>query len=239
MLEFVREIVPDFVKSFVKRVLYSVRWDPWQQSSWAQEGEDLVLKRIFGDKRDGFYVDVGAHHPQRFSNTCLFYKMGWRGINIDAMPNSMRLFCGQRKRDINLEMGVGLVAEDLNYYMFNEPALNGFSEELSNERAQTDNRFRIIAKKKIEVRPLAEILNAHVPDGQPIDFLTVDIEGLDFDVLKSNDWGRYRPQFVLVEILKSSLHEVEESDVVRFMREKGYRVYAKCINTVFFRRSEH
>jgi hypothetical protein len=74
-----------------------------------------------------------------------------------------------------------------------------------------------------------------LPAGQQIDFLTVDVEGLDLDVLKSNDWNRYRPQYVLVEVLKSSLHEVEGSDVGCFMRERGYEVYAKCMNTVIFK----
>ena len=235
MREFIREYVPDFIKSLIRRVLYNIRWDQWQQCSWAQEGEDLILKRVFSDKKDGFYVDVGAHHPQRYSNTYLFYKAGWRGINIDAMPGSMRAFRKHRKRDINLEMGVGAVATELDYYMFNEPALNGFSAALSEQRAQADNRFRIISTRKIQVLPLAEILEAHLPAGQQIDFLTVDVEGLDLDVLKSNDWNRYRPEYVLVEVLKSSLHEVEGSDVGCFMRERGYEVYAKCMNTVIFK----
>lgn len=73
---------------------------------YSQEGEDLLLSRILGDKKDGFYVDVGAHHPFRFSNTYLLYKQGWRGINIDAMPGSMKLFNRFRPRDINIECGV-------------------------------------------------------------------------------------------------------------------------------------
>jgi len=71
--------------------------------SFAQEGEDRVLYRMFQGRfgRPGFYVDVGAHHPTRFSNTYLFYRMGWRGINLDAMPGSMAAFARARPRDIN------------------------------------------------------------------------------------------------------------------------------------------
>ena len=60
------------------------------QYSFSQEGEDLVLARIFEGKKNGFYVDIGAHHPTRFSNTHYFYRRGWSGINIDAMPGSMK-----------------------------------------------------------------------------------------------------------------------------------------------------
>ena len=74
--------------------------------SYSLQGEDMVLKELFADKNQGFYVDVGAHHPFRFSNTYLFYKKGWRGINIDAMPRSMELFDKFRPRDINIECGV-------------------------------------------------------------------------------------------------------------------------------------
>lgn len=74
--------------------------------SYAQQGEDLILREILNYASTGFYVDVGAHHPFRFSNTYLFYKQGWRGINIDAMPGSMTLFHRFRPRDINIECGV-------------------------------------------------------------------------------------------------------------------------------------
>ncbi len=75
-------------------------------NSYSQEGEDMVLRRLFEQKTVGYYVDVGAHHPKRFSNTYYFYKRGWRGINIDAMPGSMKLFNKMRPRDINVEIPV-------------------------------------------------------------------------------------------------------------------------------------
>ena len=70
---------------------------------YSQNGEDLILNRFLENKKNGFYIDIGAHHPIRFSNTYLFYKKGWRGINIDAMPGSMDLFNKIRSRDINIE----------------------------------------------------------------------------------------------------------------------------------------
>ena len=101
-------------------------YSPWAQRSWSQEGEDMVLRRIF-EKKNGFYVDVGAHHPIRFSNTYFFYRIGWSGINIDAMPGSMQAFKKSRVRDINLELGVSNHNANLDYYIFNDTALNTFS----------------------------------------------------------------------------------------------------------------
>jgi hypothetical protein len=66
--------------------------EPYLNQSYSQEGEDMVLYRTFETVKEGFYVDVGAHHPDRFSNTYKFYKQGWRGINIDAMPGGMDPF---------------------------------------------------------------------------------------------------------------------------------------------------
>jgi len=226
-----------FFSNSIRAFFSFVTWDPWFVRSWSQEGEDQILHRIFENKADGFYVDVGAHHPKRFSNTYLFYKKGWRGINIDAMPGSMRLFDKTRPRDINLEMGIGLSDGELDYYVFNEPALNGFSKELSDQRHEADTVYRLQDVLKVQVQPLSQVLDCHLNTNQEIDFMSVDVEGLDFDVLKSNDWSRYRPKFVLAEILGSSLHEIEQSEIGQFMRDQNYVLYAKCMNTVFFKDS--
>src|SRR3954469_4320493 len=74
--------------------------------AFSQEGEDLLLARMFEHQSEGFYVDVGAHHPQRFSNTHLLHQRGWRGINIDATPGSMAAFRRARPHDVNLEIAI-------------------------------------------------------------------------------------------------------------------------------------
>ena len=104
------------------------------QHSFSQEVEELVLARIFEGHKPVFYVDVGAHHPTRFSNTSFFYRRGWSGINIDAMPGSMKAFKSLRSRDVNLEIPVCEKETMLKYYMFNEPALNSFDRSLSLSR---------------------------------------------------------------------------------------------------------
>jgi hypothetical protein len=122
----------------------------------------------------------------------------------------------------------------LNYYVFNEPALNGFSGDLSNERNNASNAYFLKEVIQVEVSPLKEILGEHLCN-RKIDFLSVDVEGLDLDVLKSNDWSKFRPRFVLAEVLRSSLHALENDPVAQFMKGAGYVLFAKQVNTAFFR----
>ena len=235
--EEMKKLIPKSIKTALRQLISCATWDQWAQRSWSQEGEDRILRRIFERKKDGFYVDVGAHHPERFSNTFMDYKCGWRGINIDAMPGSMSEFNKIRPRHLNLELGIGEQEGNLDYFVFNEPALNGFSKDLSDERNQAGSTYRIESVIKIDVLPLQQVLDNYLPAGQSIDFMSIDVEGLDFQVLKSNDWKKYRPTYVLAEILGSSLHEIDQSDIGQFMRETGYALYAKCRNTVFFKES--
>lgn len=202
--------------------------------SFSQEGEDLILRRVFKNRREGFYVDIGAHHPFRFSNTYYFYEIGWRGINIDPAPYSMRLFRRFRERDINLEVAVGKDRGKKRYFVFNEPALNTFDENLARSRDGVEG-FKIIDIVEIEVFTLKEILDNYLPLETKIDFMNVDVEGMDLEVLQSNDWSKYKPYVVLVEILnKDSIDEVLKDPIYSFMYENGYKLFAKTFNTCFF-----
>lgn len=214
------------------------RW--WQRVSgyqvraYSQEGEDLILARLFERKTDGFYVDVGAHHPQRFSNTYLFYRRGWKGINIDALPGSMTLFKRIRSRDINLEMAVALTSGKLTYYAFNEPALNTFDSELAKQR-EANVRYRLETQIDLPTERLDRILTQYLPAGQHIDFMSVDVEGLDFDVLQSNDWTHFRPTYVLVERLSADRRDIcGVSPTIDYLAGQGYSLFAHTVNTAFF-----
>jgi FkbM family methyltransferase len=204
--------------------------------SYSQEGEDLLLNRFLENKENGFYVDIGAHHPKRFSNTYNFYKKGWRGINIDAMPGSMDAFNIERPKDINLELGVSKEKGELVYYMFNEPALNTFSI-IEAKKKDGLRDYKIIEKKNVLTYPLKEILNKHLTVNNKIDFMTIDVEGFDLEVVESNDWEKYRPYLVLVEDLeKYRLSELSlKSDLYKVLIAKEYQLVAKTFNTLFFK----
>lgn len=207
------------------------------KKSYSQDGEDAVLDSFFDSKKGhrGFFVDVGAHHPVRFSNTWFFYRRGWCGINIDPTPGSMAPFRWLRRRDINLEIGIGPAAGELKFHCFNEPALNTFDEKLAAER-DTGKPYRITKTVAVPIARLADILEKHLPPGQQIDFLTIDVEGLDLAVLESNDWRRFSPEFVLVEDFEFQLESPEASAIYRFLKNQGYKMVASLQRTIVYRK---
>lgn len=193
----------------------------------------MILRRVFERQGAGFYVDVGAHHPFRFSNTCYFHRRGWRGINIDANPAAIDEFRRHRPSDINLCVGIAETSGKLVFHRFNEPALNTFDPALAAERAKLSG-YRVVAQSEIAVRRLDEVLAEHLPAGQGIDLLSVDVEGLDLQALKSNDWRRFRPRVLLVEARDAELESLGSDPACGFARSVGYRAVAKTVNTVIF-----
>ncbi len=201
------------------------------ERSWSQEGEDRILWRFFDYRPTGFYVDVGAHHPFRFSNTQLLYEAGWRGINIDAMPGSMAAFRRHRPGDINLEIGVSAAPGTAQFHVFNEPALNTF--DAATAAAHARGAWRIDRVVDVALRPLRDILAEYRLSGT-IDLLTVDAEGHDLSVLRSNDWARFRPLVVLAESLGRTIDDLAADPCARFMADNGYGVFGKTVNTVMY-----
>jgi hypothetical protein len=161
------------MSSKFKKLLLSLRnifIDEYVKKSYSQEGEDMILNRIFDGQKTGFYVDVGAHHPKRFSNTLFFYRMGWRGINIEPNPDTINLFKLNRSRDINVQCGVSNVEGTLKYYRFNESALNTFDGEMVKSRLESTS-YQLTAEEFIPVVRLDTILKMHLPAHEVIDFL--------------------------------------------------------------------
>lgn len=208
--------------------------DRFAKQSYSQEGEDIILGRLFPNRDSGFYIDVGAHHPRRFSNTYFFYKQGWRGINIEPNPDMMIGFSKERGEDQNLQMGIHERRGKLQYFKFNDPALNTFDAELARQRVETTS-YSVVETIEVQVDRLEAVLAQHVPVNVNIDFLSIDVEGLDLSVLKSNDWNRFRPRIVLAEEISSSLSSVVNGKIASFMVKQKYELFAKTFNTLFFR----
>lgn len=190
---------------------------------YSQFGEDIVLRLVL-KSQIGFYVDVGAYHPEKYSNTHLLYLKGWRGINVDPNPAAIRLFNKIRKRDINLCFGVSNESKEMKYFMFSEPALNTFSEKRARQ-LRNDSVGGGVKEEIIRVLPLREILLKHLPKGQKINLLNVDTEGLDLEVLQSNDWSLFRPDIIIVEDHEFDPENIYASSIYRFLKEKGYKLY--------------
>lgn len=225
------KIIPEKYRNDVYRLKQQVLGS-YYNKSYSQEGEDMVLHRMLGSIKKGFYIDVGAHHPMRFSNTYFFYKRGWRGINIDAMPGSMNSFKSSRSNDINLEVAVSDVPTELSFYIFEEPAINSFDVNLSEDRIKNGNK--LIRKQSIKTQTLEQILDNNLPLGQAIDFISIDVEGLDLKILKSNNWKKYVPKIVAVECLGNDVITIQNDPTYQYLTGLNYLLIAKTVNTCLF-----
>jgi FkbM family methyltransferase len=163
--------------------------------SYAQNREDVLLNRLFPAGPGGFYVDAGACHPVLNSVTKLFYERGWHGINIEPIPSLSRVLAQDRPRDINLHVGLSNREGTSTFYeCLPWPELSTFSP------GQAEDLRRqgfALAEHAIPVTTLARVCEQHV--GRTIDFLKVDVESHEREVLEGADWGRYRPRVVVVE----------------------------------------
>ncbi len=206
----------------------------YRNNSYAQEGEDLIIDKLLKYKKSGFYIDIGAHHPLKYSNTFIFYKRGWNGINVDAMPDCMKEFEKLRPRDKNLQAAISNNNSEETFYIFNEPALNTLNAEEAKSRDKK-NVCKIVKEIKLKTIKLSEILDTQLSENQEIDFLSIDTEGNDLNVLKSNNWEKYKPKLVLVEDLKfKNIEDYHLSEMYIFMKNLNYSIVAKTINTVFY-----
>jgi FkbM family methyltransferase len=228
-----QKIIPNKYKGAAYKIKQTLL-SSYYNKSYSQEGEDMVLHRMLGNVKNGFYIDIGAHHPYRFSNTYFFYKKGWKGINIDAMPGSMKAFDNKRNRDINLEIAVAAKPEELTFYIFEEPAINSFDIELSENRIKNGNK--LLSKKVIKTQTLEQILDNHLPTNQVIDFISIDVEGFDLMILQSNNWSKYSPKIVAVECLGFDLISIQNDAVYKFLTDRDYQLIAKTVNTCFFQK---
>ena len=135
-----------------------------------------------------FYIDIGANDPEHINNTKLFYERGWNGINIEPEKRGMD-YLQKRPRDINLNCAVGN-GEKI-YFSSNISGGNTFTKELA------ESRKELTEKKKMTLKPLREIFKEN--NLTMVDFISIDVEGFENDVLKSNDWNKYKAQILCIE----------------------------------------
>ena len=207
--------------------------------SYAQCGEDLIIQFIFESLNISkpTYLDIGAHHPIWLSNTYLFYENGSSGVCVDADPDCHAAIRRERKRDICLNIGIGVDGrKHADFFIMTSRTLNTFSREEA-QRCQNTPTFgdqkieRII---QVPMRSIDEVMIEHFPKGANL--ISLDVEGMDFDILRSLNFGRFRPDVFCVETLRcqddGSLRKID--GLLAFMKGTGYRIYADTyINTIF------
>ncbi len=200
--------------------------------TYSQSGEDVIIDFIFTaflKMEKPTYLDLGAHHSSIMSNTVFFYKKGARGVLVEADPFLFEELKRNRRKDLCLNIGVGVTGEkEADFYILDAKALNTFSkEEVEKCRAYTKVE-KII---KMPLLSINEIIEKHCL--KTPDFISIDIEGLDFEVIKGLNFDKYRPKVFCVETIENST-EHKNKEIDQFMLDKGYMVYADTyINTIY------
>lgn len=215
---------------FTSKIFFDTYIKSLFTDSFSQYGEDKIINRLLGNKKNGFYIDIGANHPDRFSNTKKFYLKGWRGINIEPNPVSFNKF-SKRLHDMNLNIGIGTTSQGLDFYCFYEDTLSTFSEKSKDE--YIGHGYKLIDILKVEVQSLEKIFQNYVQD-KTVDFISIDVEGFEMEVLKSNNWDIYKPTLIILESNGSSMNPNIVYEHIDFLRPFGYKLeYFNGLNSFF------
>jgi FkbM family methyltransferase len=163
--------------------------------SYAQNGEDIILRRIFKNQETGFYIDIGASHPEHLSVTKFFYDRGWNGVNADPLKHAYDLFMTNRPRDTNLHLAIGERKGSCDFFEVSDYLeLSTFSVEAANVLSEHGHQ---VISYPVEVITGNELFSLHAP--QDVDFLKIDVEGSELSVLSSIDFSKYRPKVLVIE----------------------------------------
>lgn len=168
------------------------------RGTFSQHGEDIWLNHHVPDGR--FYIDVGASHPFLLSNTYMLYRQGWRGITVEPLPGLAELHRQWRPEDVLIQKAVGPIGGRRMFYeMF--PSVLSTLDENAADRAVADGA-EIVASHHIDVITLDHLLDRHAP--KRVDLLSIDLEGLDAEVICSCAFTGVRPRVIIVEFNDAS-----------------------------------
>lgn len=188
--------------------------------SYAQHFEDVYLMRCFRERKDGFYIDVGAGHPVIDNVSFAFYLKGWHGVTVEPNPALARLSRSIRPRDLGAETLVGSAPGQAKFFLVDD--FHGLSTMIGeNARAAADNYGKKSNELTLPVTTLAEICRQHAPEA--IDFLKIDVEGAEKDVLEGGDWKTYRPKVVVIEATMPASPEPNWGGWEPFLLAQKYR----------------
>ena len=196
------------------------------KKSYSMDGEDLSIIKYVENKKKGFYVDVGAHHPIHRNNTLLLFKKGWEGINIDINKFSIDLFQYLRPQDLNIQVAVTDKTGHISIFFQKD-----FSQLNTTDKVVAKEHFGENFKEKVvKSETIQNILDNSKFQNKKIDFLNIDVEGAEEKVLETLDFSIYDPTVICVEILGYRLldkHErelkIKNSKIYNFLTTKKYK----------------
>ncbi len=171
--------------------------------SFAQNREDVRLARVLTEP-SGFYIDIGAADPTRHSVTRHFSDRGWHGINVEPRTALAEALRAARPRDTTLDVAVGRTAGEVTFYELERPELGEVSTVEPARAAEMVKAGMALRERRVEMITLADLCARYAPPR--IDLLSIDVEGVEADVIASGDWRRHRPRVVVVEGIDSVTH---------------------------------
>ena len=202
--------------------------------SYAQNFEDVMLQRVFRDRKDGFYIDVGAMDPVDDSVTKAFYDQGWSGINVEPDEAFYSKLLEQRPRDINLRLGLSDREEAQTFYVFGQPGNSTLDKSTRDDLSAQG--LEELSQSKVRTTTLAAICREHVR--REIDFLKIDCEGWEKQVIEGADWDRFRPTVLIVEATKpnTTTPNWSEWEPLLIENDRYEMVYFDGLNRYYLRR---
>jgi FkbM family methyltransferase len=210
----------------------------YQKTSFSQSGEDLIIDhclKALGILKPS-YLDIGSHHPFRYNNTYYFYNRGCRGINIEPDPSLYELFQKTRNKDINVNVGVLDNTSEIPFYILQPNTLNTFSKEECDNYIKIGHKLVKVINVKVET--VADILE-RFNEGLFPELLSIDIEGLDLQVLRSLDLRFNYPKVICSETTiynGTNIKQEKNKDIIEFLLQNGYAIYADTfVNTIFYK----
>jgi len=210
----------------------------WPKLSYSQCGEDLIMDFVLSalGRRRISYLDIGAHHAKYLSNSFRFYRAGGRGVLVEPDPDLAAALANARPRDKVLAVGLAAREGSLDFYRMAEPTLNTFSKaeaELQEKRGK-----RILSKSRVDVRTPSWVLETCFDGGGP-DMISLDVEGMDEEIIKAVDLPRWKPLVICVETIRYRMHQGKlvpqhAHGIIRHLQRSGYMPYASTyINSIF------
>ena len=235
-------------KSLLKQKLVNTFF-PHVRRSYSQSGEDIIITNLFA--RLGIetptYLDIGANEPVAISNTYRLYSRGSKGVCVEPNTALYNKLKRKRKKDTCINAGVAFdEKKEANFYIFPKKVhgLNTFSKDEADFWEQTGNteigRHKVQQIVKIPLVSINELMEKHFSPHP--NFISIDVEGLDLQILKSMDFEKYKPETFCVETLMYGVNnrESKNKELISFLESKGYFVYADTyINTIFCRKDAY
>ncbi|UMG93048.1 FkbM family methyltransferase [Nocardioides sp. TF02-7] len=203
--------------------------------SYSQFGEDIVAWNALRNATPGFYVDVGAHHPIKLSNTARMHLEGWDGINVEPRADAIELFERHRPRATNLRLAIHNELDVVTLHKFR----GGRIDTVIADRARMlANSKDAVGAEDVPAMSLDRLFEEHVPAGTRVNYLSVDIEGYDREAILAFDLDRHRPDVVCIELHDFDPLALGSNPVVRHFKDAGYHPFAINIMSFTFVRED-